>query len=254
VTRRITNTEKIGLVLAVVGLAVALILGALAAARVVSINAAHLMLLCAWIAAISGACAVEVLSGRRARRLLATTALTAVVAGVFLFSLDRWMGSQRRDGLPRGRQLSEWQREMLASTPSAYRGNRVLILRSAGAETTTYGDDFDAAFRSSGCVVDGPKAVNDSQIAMDVRLSADNYNPPSQEVSALLSTLRMIRIETACTYVLEPNVPRGLVALSVGAESPRGWSPESIAPLSVPKDFIRWGIGYRRCATYVNQL
>lgn len=69
-SRNLTKSETAALYLGILGLIIALVIGALAEAGVVSMSAAQVMLGGAWVIAVVGAALVEIFSGRPRKRVL----------------------------------------------------------------------------------------------------------------------------------------------------------------------------------------
>lgn len=132
------------------------------------------------------------------------------------------------------RHLWEWQKAALTTQIAKFRGSRVLILSSRGAEAWSYANDFRDTFKSAGWTVEGPKAApQDEGTMIDVQESAGTSKPVAPEVLAVRDALANARLKRRNGFVYDPDVPKGLIVIWVGANSPEGITAGDCAPFTL---------------------
>jgi hypothetical protein len=89
-TRATVNVLLVTIV-AVVGL----VASAFGTAGFMNIEAAHVIIFAAWVAAVGGVCTAEAFSSKPVKQTVAMGLITAAVSGVILYKIDRWMVNKK---------------------------------------------------------------------------------------------------------------------------------------------------------------
>src|SRR6266850_5004931 len=80
-----------------VGLVCGLLVSALQIAGIISMNLAHGLVFAAWVISIAAVCASEALLAKSTRHTIVVGLAVAVVMGLGLFKLDRWMVAKKKE-------------------------------------------------------------------------------------------------------------------------------------------------------------
>ena len=213
--------------------------GAFQLAGTPSLTASRLCLLLGWLSSIA---LIWVSEGQAQPKhsdeyIAAVAGIAALITGLFGLPVDRWITRKHHEQRQEGRKLSDWQHARLISALSQFKGSRLLILRADNEETKNYAKDFRAALKQAGWKVKGPRLAPETEMLMDVQVSTDNYLPKRQEAHVLIEALKQTGIKMTERCILSENVPRGLIVLWVGSDSPIGWSAERVPPPTVPAKY-----------------
>jgi len=141
------------------------------------------------------------------------------------------------------RRLTEWQRVKLISSLSRYKNQKAVILASEGVDTQFFASEFGEVLAESGWRVKGPIAAPKDAPAIDLQVSISNsyFGQAHPEASATLQgTLGFVGLRCRDSVGMDPNVPRDVIVLWVGANG-KGTSgvypPLSTKGVEVPSEF-----------------
>jgi len=182
----------------------------------------------------------------KALRTESTLVFVLVIAGVFAVGggavawlVDKGYKNspeyrEEHGSLTTGRRLEEWQKVRMVAMLSPHSGQHVVILASAGEETSTYANQFRDVFSASKWRVDGPKPAPPDQPALDLQISVSGqffgHELPAA-YQAVRGALQFTGMKMRPTYIADPDIKPDVIVLWVGPKSPDSMEPGNYPPL-----------------------
>jgi hypothetical protein len=134
------------------------------------------------------------------------------------------------DARSEDRYLTEYEKTIMRSKLSEYRGTKLLVLYAGGAKTLAFAKEFRDFFQELNWKVDGPRPVpaGDERV-VDVQISVSQryWNAPYPRAANFLNSLEGIKHRQR--YVYDAAISPDVIVLWVGPKSPDNFRPDYCA-------------------------